>query len=110
MIEGISISVDKVRKSFGATKALNGVSLAFTAGLMHGIIGPEGAGKTTLMRVILGLLKPTEGHVHFRQGAKSIDVRRDPPGHRLYAQQPESLSRSLHRRALEFFQRALRYH
>ena len=39
---------------------------------MHGIIGPEGAGKTTLMRVILGLLKPHEGRVEFRKAGKPV--------------------------------------
>lgn len=65
----ISIRVSGVRKNFGKLAALNGVTLDFADSSMHGVIGPEGAGKTTLMRVMLGLLKPSEGSVaYFRQG------------------------------------------
>ena len=78
-MQPISISVQGLRKRFGTTEALKKVSLDFSQGKMHGIIGPEGAGKTTLMRVILGLLKPSEGKVEFRQGGKLVnfeDIRR----------------------------------
>ncbi|MCL2485493.1 MAG: ATP-binding cassette domain-containing protein, partial [Endomicrobia bacterium] len=39
------------------TQAISDVSLNFEAGKIHGIIGPDGAGKTTLIRLIAGLLK-----------------------------------------------------
>lgn len=71
--EALSIFVREVRKTFGRTAALDGVSLAFEAGLMHGVIGPEGAGKTTLMRVILGLLKPAAGNVAFRRDGHPVE-------------------------------------
>jgi ABC-2 type transport system ATP-binding protein len=67
-----SISVRGVKKTFRHVQALDGVDLEFSAGLMHGVIGPEGAGKTTLMRIILGLLKPNEGSVEFHQNGKKI--------------------------------------
>jgi ABC-2 type transport system ATP-binding protein len=41
------------------------VSLHFEAAKMHGIIGPEGAGKTTLMRTLLGLLRPNGGEIDY---------------------------------------------
>lgn len=66
------IRVNNVKKSFKSAEALTGVSFEFKPGLMHGIIGPEGAGKTTLMRVILGLLKPTSGEVIFEQDGKQV--------------------------------------
>ena len=56
-----SIRVNEVRKKLGPNQALAGVSLDFAEGKMHGIIGPEGAGKTTLMRTLLGLLRPDAG-------------------------------------------------
>lgn len=71
--ESISIFVHEVRKQFGRATALDGVSLEFEAGLMHGVIGPGGAGKTTLMRVILGLLKPGAGTVAFRADGHPVD-------------------------------------
>lgn len=61
----LAINVLNVHKEFKNITALNGISINFTAGTMHGVIGPEGAGKTTLMRIILGLLKPTKGQVQF---------------------------------------------
>lgn len=61
----ISIKVNHVIKQLGQNRALSGVSLYFESGKMHGIIGPEGAGKTTLMRCILGLLKPNKGNIEF---------------------------------------------
>ena len=52
--KSLSIQVSDVHKSFKAVKALDGVSIQFPSGVMHGVIGPEGAGKTTLMRIMLG--------------------------------------------------------
>jgi ABC-2 type transport system ATP-binding protein len=69
----ISIRVNQVRKNFGPLAALSGVTLDFADSTMHGVIGPEGAGKTTLMRVMLGLLKPTEGNVEYFRGGQKID-------------------------------------
>ncbi len=75
------ISVEKLRKKFGATAALDGLSFGIRAGEMFGVIGPDGAGKTTAMRCICGLLPPDEGTVrvfdadpfrHPRQAAASI--------------------------------------
>ena len=54
------LSLKGVKKSFGPQTALRGVSLDFDAALMHGVIGPEGAGKalhqlTDLLMVLVGL-------------------------------------------------------
>jgi ABC-2 type transport system ATP-binding protein len=68
-MEPVSIRTLEVSKRFGMTQALSLASLNFEAATMHGVIGPEGAGKTTLMRILLGLLKPQEGQVlYFRAG------------------------------------------
>ena len=55
------VVVEGVRKSFGATVALDGVSLDVARGQMFGVIGPDGAGKTTLLRLVCGLLAPDRG-------------------------------------------------
>jgi ABC-2 type transport system ATP-binding protein len=57
------ITVEDVRKSFGATVALNGISFDVARGEMFGVIGPDGAGKTSLLRLICGLLRPDAGRV-----------------------------------------------
>ena len=56
-----TIEVRGLRKSFGSTLALDGMTFAVAPGQVTGFIGPNGAGKTTTMRVILGLDAPDEG-------------------------------------------------
>lgn len=68
----VSIQVRGIQKRFGANIALNDVTMAFPSGVMHGIIGPEGAGKTTVMRIMLGLLKPDLGSVDFIRNGKRV--------------------------------------
>jgi ABC-2 type transport system ATP-binding protein len=50
-------------KTFGPTRALDGLDLDVTPGEVHGFLGPNGAGKTVTMRIILGLLRHDEGEV-----------------------------------------------
>ncbi len=61
-----------VSKKMKATQALRDLTLDFTAGLMHGLIGPEGAGKTTLMRLMAGLLRPDSGTLEFSAGGRPV--------------------------------------
>ena len=56
-----AIAVAGLRKSFGATVALDGLDLAVAAGEVHGFLGPNGSGKTTTIRILLGLLRPSGG-------------------------------------------------
>ncbi len=48
-------------KTFGATRALDGLDLEVTAGEVHGFLGPNGAGKSVTMRIVLGLLRQDSG-------------------------------------------------
>src|SRR6266567_6988291 len=57
-----TIEVAGLRKRFGHTVALDGMTFTVSAGLVTGFIGPNGAGKSTTMRVILGLDAPDAGH------------------------------------------------
>ena len=50
-------------KTFGAVKALAGVSAELPPGTILGLVGPDGAGKTTLIRLLAGLMQPTAGTV-----------------------------------------------
>jgi branched-chain amino acid transport system ATP-binding protein len=59
------LEVKEIRKSYGAIKAVDGVSLSVRPGEIVGVIGPNGSGKTTLFNSILGQIKPTTGRVEF---------------------------------------------
>ena len=56
-----TITVDGLRKRFGATLALDGMTFTVSPGEVTGFVGPNGAGKSTTMRIILGLDRPDAG-------------------------------------------------
>jgi ABC-2 type transport system ATP-binding protein len=58
-----AIEFDKVTKRYGELRAVAGVTFAIAAGEMFGVIGPDGAGKTTSIRMMCGLLRPDDGRV-----------------------------------------------
>jgi polyether ionophore transport system ATP-binding protein len=58
-----AISASGLIKSFGQTRALDGLDLSVDLGEVHGFLGPNGAGKTTTIRVLLGLLHADAGEV-----------------------------------------------
>jgi ABC-type multidrug transport system ATPase subunit len=57
----MSISVQNISKSYKNVQAIKGISLEVNQGELFGIIGPDGAGKTTLFRILTTLLLPNEG-------------------------------------------------
>ncbi|WP_345564757.1 ABC transporter ATP-binding protein [Nonomuraea rosea] len=63
-----AISVSGLVKSFGRTRALDGLNLEVATGEVHGFLGPNGAGKTTTLRVLLGLLRADAGHAELLGG------------------------------------------
>ena len=63
-----TIRTEALVKSFGRTRALDGLDLTVHTGEVHGFLGPNGAGKTTTLRVLLGLLKADEGTVRLLGG------------------------------------------
>ncbi|GAA4542473.1 ABC transporter ATP-binding protein [Amycolatopsis samaneae] len=65
---GNAISVSGLHKSFGRTKALDGLDLQVPIGEVHGFLGPNGAGKSTTIRVLLGLLHADSGDVRLLGG------------------------------------------
>jgi polyether ionophore transport system ATP-binding protein len=56
-----AISISGLVKTFGPTRALDGLDLEVRTGEVHGFLGPNGAGKTTTIRVLLGLLRADAG-------------------------------------------------
>jgi len=65
--------VENLTKRFGGLVAVNNVSFQIGRDEIVGLIGPNGSGKTTMVRCIIGIFKPDAGKVRFR-------ARRDIPG------------------------------
>lgn len=76
---GIGISVGNLIKTLKEAPALNDVSIVLEPGVLHGIIGPDGAGKTTLFRSIVGLLRPDSGSVIFTQDGTRVPLEQIRP-------------------------------
>lgn len=62
------VSVEHLVKTFGPTRALDGLDLTVEAGEIHGFLGPNGSGKSTAIRVLLGLLRADSGQVRLLGG------------------------------------------
>jgi ABC-2 type transport system ATP-binding protein len=73
------IEVRDLRKSYGETQALRGVSFTIRPGEVVGLLGPNGAGKTTTMKILVGYLLPTSGSARvaeFDVGEHPLEVQR----------------------------------
>jgi ABC-2 type transport system ATP-binding protein len=68
------IRIEGVSRSFGAVRAVSELSLAVGKGEIFGLVGPDGAGKTTTLRMLCGLMDPDAGSLR----VAGVDVRRDP--------------------------------
>lgn len=66
--------IRNLKKKFNNTWALKGLNLALTKGEIFVLLGPNGAGKTTTLKLIAGLLHPTDGEIHI----EGIDLRKNP--------------------------------
>ncbi|MCG6219042.1 ABC transporter ATP-binding protein [Vibrio furnissii] len=60
----LAIHAQDVMKKFGDFTAIEGINLRVPKGSIYGFLGPNGCGKSTTIRVLTGLLSPTEGHVN----------------------------------------------
>ena len=67
------VETDQLTRRFGAITAVDRLSLRIGRGEIFGLVGPDGAGKTTTLRLLCGLLNPTEGVVRIA----GLDVKRD---------------------------------
>lgn len=68
--------LENVSKAYGrqSVKAVNSLNLSVNNGEIFGFLGPNGAGKTTTIRMLTGILQPTEGNIYL----DSIDLRKNP--------------------------------
>lgn len=66
------LEANHLTKNFGPNQALKDVYLSLDCGKIIGLLGPNGSGKTTFMKIVAGLLKPTSGSVHI--GAETPGV------------------------------------
>jgi len=72
--ERYAIRAHNLRKTFGGVAAVDGVELAIREGEIFGLVGPDGAGKTTTMRMLCGILDPDAGEME----VAGFDVRKRP--------------------------------
>ncbi|MDQ7784117.1 MAG: ABC transporter ATP-binding protein [Desulfomonilaceae bacterium] len=70
------IRTENLSREFGETKAVRGLNVVVRQGELFGLVGPDGAGKTTTMRMLAGILEPTSGDAWI----DGISVREDPEG------------------------------
>lgn len=68
------VTIENLHRSFGATIAVAGLNFQVEAGQIVGLVGPDGAGKTTTLRILCGALQADSGSVH----VAGIDVARQP--------------------------------
>ncbi len=66
------IKIEHLSAGYEGKEVLHDINLTVLSDDYLGIIGPNGGGKTTLMRIILGLLKPTEGTIRFLKDGKEV--------------------------------------
>lgn len=74
---GVTVVFDKVTFTYRDSESpvLRGVSFEASPGSTIGLIGPSGEGKTTMLKLILGIVKPTDGRIYFRSpSGKTVDV------------------------------------
>lgn len=60
------IKVENIHKAFGKNKVLRGVDLEIPEGGVTAVLGPNGSGKTTILKILLGLVKPDEGTLFWK--------------------------------------------
>ena len=73
------LSVDNLEAGYGAVRALHGVSLRVRQGETVALLGTNGNGKSTLMKCIMGWLRPTRGSVTLEGDGGRIDLTGKPP-------------------------------
>jgi ABC-2 type transport system ATP-binding protein len=71
VVDDVAIRAEKLRKEFGSFVAVEGLDLAIHRGEVFGLLGPNGSGKTTTIRMLCGLIDPTSGSASRRASPDS---------------------------------------
>ncbi len=69
------IKINGLRKSFQGTEIIKGLDLELENGKCTALLGPNGSGKTTTLRMLSGLMKPSAGTIEFDEAGKGQDIR-----------------------------------
>lgn len=70
------LKCENLRKHFGSVTALNNISLSIESGKIIGLLGPNGSGKTTFIKLINGLLTPTSGNLFINGNKPGIESKK----------------------------------
>ena len=70
------LKCENLRKQFGSVTALNNISLSIESGKIIGLLGPNGSGKTTFIKLINGLLTPTSGNLFINGNKPGIESKK----------------------------------
>ena len=70
------LEIENLTKTFGTQTVISDISMTLVSGKIYGLVGRNGSGKTVLMKMILGFIKPTSGtiKVNGKQVGKEIDI------------------------------------
>ena len=70
-----ALELQGINKAFGATRAIDDLSLVIPRGATYGLIGPSGAGKTTAIRMIMSILFPDSGSLRVLGRASALEAK-----------------------------------
>ncbi len=70
------LTLNNITKFYGKIHALNNVSFSIPEGCVFGILGPNGSGKTTMLGIVMDILKPTSGSFEFFGQPASAELRK----------------------------------
>ncbi len=70
------LQTEDLTKTYGRLKAIDGLSMQLEAGMVYGLLGPNGSGKTTTLGILLGVIRPTAGRFEWFEGKYGANPRR----------------------------------
>ncbi|MFL6562313.1 MAG: ATP-binding cassette domain-containing protein, partial [Bacillus sp. (in: firmicutes)] len=70
------VEISRLKKRFQGTEVIKGLDFQLEKGKCIALLGPNGAGKTTTLKMLSGLMAPTEGMIFFKDAKKGEDIRK----------------------------------